>query len=40
MTSNLNFVKALLAIALVALVGCGSGNNIPPDADGDGVEDA
>ena len=28
-----------MAIALLTLVGCGSGNNIPPDTDGDGVED-
>ena len=39
MTSNSNFVKVLMAIALLTLVGCGSGNNIPPDTDGDGVED-
>jgi len=39
MTSNSNFVKVIMAIALLTLVGCGSGNNIPPDTDGDGVED-
>ena len=40
MISNFTFSKALVAFFLVALVGCGGGNNIPPDADGDGIEDS
>ncbi len=40
MISNFTFSKALAAFFLVALVGCGSGNNVPPDVDGDGIEDS
>ena len=40
MISNSMFSKILIALLLATLVGCGSGTNTPPDADGDGVEDS
>ena len=40
MISNSIFSKALIAFMLVILAGCGSGDNTPPDIDGDGVEDS
>ena len=36
-----SFISKLIMFLMVAvLAGCGSGDNTPPDADGDGVEDA
>ena len=38
MISDSIFSKALVGVLLLVLVGCGSGDNTPPDIDGDGVE--
>ena len=40
MISDSIFSKALVGVLLLVLVGCGSGDNTPPDIDGDGVEDS
>ena len=37
MISDSIFSKALVGVLLLVLVGCGSGDNTPPDIDGDGV---
>mgnify|MGYP003318573473 CR=1 FL=1 len=36
---TISFITKLIMFMMVAvLAGCGSGDNTPPDADGDGVE--